>query len=587
MARTYGTLALERAPEGKGKGARWRAVAEPDVISRFGRVFASAEVRARTAKLAHSPEAARDLLWFLGRYPLEVAAADMAELRRESAAHVERLSVYEALLAGAREPREFPLALPPRGYQRRTADAALTLGGLLCADDPGLGKTVTGIAVLSDPAARPALVVTLANLTRQWAGEIQRFLPGACVHVLAKATPYDMTRGGKRPAPDVVVANYHKIAGWEAVLAGWARGVVFDEVGELRHAGSAKYQAAKEIAAQARVRLGLSATPVFGYGGEIFNVLDVLRPGALGTRDEFDRGYCAKGHAGATPRVRDPAALGSYLREQGLVLRHTRSEVGRELPPLTRSVVPVDSDLPALEKVQSRATELALILLSQVGADPVRRLSAAREISALLRLATGLAKARYVADFVRLLAESGERVLLFGHHHGVYDLWGEHLSDTSRGEDLKPAFYTGRESASQKEAAMARFLSGESRVLVMANRSGLGVDGLQRVCRTIVVGELDWAPAVHEQNIGRAFRDGQPDPVHAWFPVSDEGSDPVIAEVLGLKRAQSEPLRDPDAPLSEELSADSRYVMELARAHLKKCSAAAEGAGAAGAGGGS
>jgi hypothetical protein len=40
----------------------------------------------------------------------------------------------------------------------------------------------------------------------------------------------------------------------------------------------------------------------------------------------------------------------------------------------------------------------------------------------------------------------------------------------------------------------------------------------------------------------------------AYFLVSEEGSDPVIADVLGLKKAQIEGVRDPNASLIEEES---------------------------------
>jgi hypothetical protein len=69
------------------------------------------------------------------------------------------------------------------------------------------------------------------------------------------------------------------------------------------------------------------------------------------------------------------------------------------------------------------------------------------------------------------------------------------------------------------------------------------------VCKVGVFGELDWSPAMHDQCIGRYARDGQPEEALAYFLVSDHGADPVMAEVLELKRQQQEPLRDPDAPL--------------------------------------
>ena len=131
-------------------------------------------------------------------------------------------------------------------------------------------------------------------------------------------------------------------------------------------------------------------------------------------------------------------------------------------------------------------------------------------------------------------------------------------------------FYTGSETVAEKEAAVAHFTTGRARVLVISLRSGAGLDGLQHVCRTVVYGELDWSPGVHEQGTGRVYRDGQPDPVSAYYLLSDSGSDPVIADVLGLKRAQMEGMRDPSAALIEDLAVDEDRIRKLAADVLKR-----------------
>lgn len=148
-----------------------------------------------------------------------------------------------------------------------------------------------------------------------------------------------------------------------------------------------------------------------------------------------------------------------------------------------------------------------------------------------------------MADFTRLLLESEESVVLFGWHRAVYDIWADRLAD------FKPAFYTGEESPAAKQRARDAFVSGESRVLVMSLRAGLGLDGLQERAHVAVFGELDWSPGMHDQCVGRLHRDGQDESVVAYFLVSETGADPVMAEVLNLKRMQSEPIRDPDAEL--------------------------------------
>ncbi|HMJ16609.1 MAG TPA: C-terminal helicase domain-containing protein, partial [Polyangiaceae bacterium] len=107
-------------------------------------------------------------------------------------------------------------------------------------------------------------------------------------------------------------------------------------------------------------------------------------------------------------------------------------------------------------------------------------------------------------------------------------------------------------------------------VLMMSLRAGAGLDGLQHCCSTVVFGELDWSPAVHEQATGRVFRDGQASPVLAYYLVSDEGSDPVLQTTLGLKRAQLDGVRSPDIALEIAASVKGDGVLDLARAVLKR-----------------
>ncbi len=533
--------------------------AEPHVILRLKRVFGKASpVAVATVRLSDTEENARDLLWFLDRYPMEVD--DRKYLERRAAQHKARTEAIQDLLTGKYEPPTFALAHPPRRYQRLAAEVLLRGQSLLLADDVGLGKTVTAICTLTDPRTLPALVVTLAHLPRQWQDEIKLFAPALRTHVVRKSKPYDVRVDGA--FPDVLLLNYHKLKGWADVLGSKIKSVVFDEVQELRHRGSAKYEAAAIVAGAAKFKLGLSATPIYNYGGEIWNVLDVLRPGALGEHEEFLREWCAPGMD--PPRIVDPRAFGTWAREQGIVLRRTRASVGRELPALTKVPHHVDSDAHVLDRIGSSAAELARVILQQNEEHRGQRMQASEALATMLRQATGIAKAAFVADFVRLLVESGERVVLFGWHREVYGVWMDRLAD------LKPALFTGSESGSQKEAARARFVDRETDILIMSLRAGAGLDGLQHVCRTIVFGELDWSPGVHEQCIGRVYRDGQKEPVVAYFLVADHGADPVIADALHLKRLQVDGVRDPFAEIVEAQDSGEGRVRKLAEDYLRQ-----------------
>jgi hypothetical protein len=250
------------------------------------------------------------------------------------------------------------------------------------------------------------------------------------------------------------------------------------------------------------------------------------------------------------------------LRDQGLLLRRTRADVGRELPEVVRVPHSVSADEKVYERLMEGAVDLADIVLHGERKDAF---VAAGELDWETRRATGVSKAPYVAEFIRMLLESQEKVVLFGWHRDVYDIWLDRLAE------FNPVLYTGSESPAQKEESKRLFLEPYDeedpeacRVFIMSLRSGAGLDGLQAVTNVAVFGELDWSPGMHDQCIGRLHRDGQDESVVAYFLNSEIGSDPVVMDVLGVKRMQSEPLRDPDAELVAEGQDTRGRVRKLA-----------------------
>src|ERR1043165_5129308 len=92
-----------------------------------------------------------------------------------------------------------------------------------------------------------------------------------------------------------------------------------------------------------------------------------------------------------------------------------------------------------------------------------------------------------------------------------------------------------------RETLQMRESHGES-----PQKSLRNMEGTTRKRRaTRVDGELDWSPQVHKQCIGRLNRDAQESPVTAVYLHAAGGSDPVILQTLGVKRAQSEGIINP------------------------------------------
>ncbi len=553
--RTYGSIELIE----KDLTQFWKVTAEPHVMIKLKALITRFDKSSiGVVKIRNSPEVCRDLEWFCQRYPLVVK--DLADMQCGADEYRETMENLEQIQRPDYKARKFSMALPPRQYQVVAAEICLKKGSLLLADSLGLGKSVSALATLSEKATLPALIVCESHLPKQWADYCEKFLPKAKVHTINKVKRYDL------PSADIYIITYHKLASWAEILRGMIRSVIFDEVQALRHNESMKYGAAFGIREKASFCMGLSATPIYNYGGEIFNIMEMISPGNLGTRDEFEREWC-RGY-GKNILLKDPDAFGAYMREQFLMLRRTRKDVGRELPALQTIVEEIEFNQYILDDLEATATELAHRIL-KVDSSFHDKGEAAREFDLKLRQATGIAKAPFVAAFVKMLVEDGEKVVLTGWHRAVYDVWDDHL------RDLGIVYYTGEETGGpkgQKAKSVEAFVKGDAKILAMSLRSGAGLDGLQEVCSTIVHGEMDWSPGVHQQCTGRLHRDGQKNSVMEYYLTSSGGSDPIIAEIIGLKRAQVGGILEVggSSGLTKLQSTETARVKRMAEMYLKK-----------------
>jgi len=492
-----------------------------------------------------------DLIWFIGRYPMEMSLRDQANLHHIAGSHNQELDEIESMLSQDIAPRQYEINGQLRDYQSKGVHMYLVKNRLLIGDSVGLGKTLIAIGSFTDKSNLPALVVCQAHLPPQWMGMMVQFL-GLKAHIIKKGTPYPL------PPADVYLSSYHKLSGWTDIFrAGKFKSAVFDECQELRKSDSQKYQASQVLSENVQRCLGLSATPVYNYGDEIYNILDVINPGCLGGQEAFLREW---GSGWEGKMVKNPKALGTFLRDEQLFLRRTKRDVGRELDPVNRIVERVEHHHEDEKNIMKLAESLAQRVVS---GEFTERGMAARELDMMVRMATGVGKARSVAAYVRMLLEDGEKILLVGWHRDCYQIWNSELRDFS------PVMYTGSESPTQKEKSKHEFINGDAQLMIMSLRSGVGLDGLQKVCSTVVFGELDWSPQVHEQVIGRLDRDGQTEPVTALYLVSNWGSDPLIVDLLGIKEEQSQGILDPLSGAASQHTDRSR-IKELAERFLKK-----------------
>lgn len=545
----YGTLSYNR------RSKCWTIKGEPCVTEMAKRLFPGSERKRGEARFTANRRIIGEVNWLMQRYPLAVAPRDQA--------------LWARALEQAREHilrREEALKLPPRcnppsgtfagelrTFQKEGLSFLLANERTLLADEMGLGKTVQALACLAATGDMPALLVVPPHLMRNWESETKRFLrvngqaPRVCV--LKGLKPY------APPEAEVYIMHYLLLRGWKNVLPEMGfRTVIFDEIQELRHAGTEKYSAASLAAERCERVIGLSGTPIYNRGAEIWNVVNILDFHCLGDWESFTREWC-DGYGNHI--VRDPALLGEHLRREGLILRRTKREVLAELPPKRRLVQEIDADDRVYRELMRPVMEM-LGSLRALHPDAKERTLLEERISAGERQATGVAKAPFVAAFVRALLDSDEKVLLFAHHHAVMDVYKKELAS------YKPVFITGRESTEAKDTAVQRFMAGQTNLCVISLRSAAGLNLQRATC--VVFGELDWSPAVHTQAEDRAHRMGQKDSILCYYLVAPQGSDRDMQDALGLKVSQFVQLMGDRTP---ELK-DVQEAQKAAKAHIAK-----------------
>lgn len=544
----YGTLSYNR------RSKCWTIKGEPCVTEMAARLFPGSERRRGEARFTANRRIIGDVNWLMMRYPLEIAPRDR-ELWKNALAQAREhvlLRMNAEKLPRRSTPPEGTFEGELREFQKEGLSFLLANPRTLLADEMGLGKTVQALACLASVKEFPALIVVPPHLLRNWQTEITRFLrlegKPARVCVLTGLKPY------QPPEADVYIIHYLLLRGWKQALPQMGfKAVIFDEIQELRHGGTEKYSAASLLAEECERVIGLSGTPIYNKGSEIWNVVNILDYHCLGDWESFTRAWC-DGYGNHL--VRNPALLGEHLRREGLILRRTKEEVLAELPPKRRLVQEIDSD----DKVYR---ELMRPVMDQLGSllalhpDAKERALLEEQVGRGERQATGVAKAPFVAAFVRALEDSGEKVLLFAHHHAVMDIYRRELAA------YRPVFITGRESTTQKEEAVARFMGGKTNLCVISLRAASGLNLQRASC--VVFGELDWSPAVHSQAEDRAHRMGQKDSILCYYLVAPQGSDRDMQDALGLKVSQFVALMGDQTP---ELSS-VQDAQKAAKAHIE------------------
>jgi len=487
----------------------------------------------------------KQIKWISEKYPLEILSKSTWQ-RKVSVKSIKKLrSTKTEKLSKVTPGKQFQGKL--LNFQKEGLDFLLkSSGNALLADDMGLGKTVQTLAyIASEKQALPALVIAPLVTLGNWKREIERFLRKKSRNgriVIDQVPSTTMIRMGKAEnigTFDFYIINYELLHKRLLDLSKLnIRTLVCDEVQHLRSKTTQKYAAVKKLAAMKSInyRVGLSGTPIYNHGSEIWPIVDILKPGLLGNFKEFCEYFCYlndKGNAIVLESKRE--SLRRNL-EKHVMLRRKKSDVLKDLKEKVRYREIIDADVNyyknELNKIWGKLEEEQKNAKTEFdkSASYNRAIQSERQVA-------GIAKLPHVINFVKNIMEIEESVVVFCHHKYIHKLLHESL------EEFSPAAIIGGQTDKIRQKGIDDFQNGDTKLMIAGLRAGnLGIN-LTRA-KYVIFAELDWSPAIHLQAEDRLHRIGQKNTVFAYYLIGNGTLDNHVADILVDKSYEIDSIMD-------------------------------------------
>ncbi|ARB91970.1 DEAD/DEAH box helicase [Legionella longbeachae] len=430
----------------------------------------------------------------------------------------------------------------------------------ILADDMGLGKTVQTLAHLlyekeQGRTQSATLIVAPTSLVGNWLVEAKRFTPQLNVLIHHGAERHQDNFDDY----DLVISTYGLIQRDKEKFVSYPfYYLILDEAQFIKNARTKTTQIIQQL--HATHRLCLTGTPLENHLGELWSLFHFLMPGLLGDAKQFRLWFRTPIEKYADRERREIL----IKRVQPFILRRTKNQVARELPPKTEmthtiELIGAQRDLyeairMSMEKKVRDAIAKqglgkshillldALLKLRQVCCDP--RLLSLPEAA----IAHGTsAKLEALMDLLNNLIGEGRRVLVFSQFTSMLQLIEEEL----RARHYDYLKLTGQ--TQHRQAMVDKFQEGNTPVFLISLKAGGTGLNLTRA-DTVIQYDPWWNPAVEAQATDRAHRIGQENPVFVYKLITAGTVEEAILTMQEKKRLLGESVLSPDSTKATALS---------------------------------
>ncbi|MCB1180452.1 MAG: DEAD/DEAH box helicase [Chlamydiia bacterium] len=390
------------------------------------------------------------------------------------------------------------------------------LAGILC-DEMGLGKThqtmalLAAVSNLKTRGSKRVLVVCPTSVIYHWEDKLSRFLPKMKVRFF-----HGMKRTLKRLPKEIVVLTSYGICRTENKELSKIKFdvAVFDELQIAKNPNSRVHQALSTI--EAKMRLGLTGTPIENSLRELKALLDIVLPGYMPGDTTYRKVFVIpieKEHNG------EKTALLRQLIHP-FILRRKKKEVLAELPEKYE-----EKFLCLLSKEQ---TELYTSLIAEIGRPIIKELKENKGAFSYIHIFSILSKLKQICNhpalykndilnyrnyrsgkwelFVEILdeaLESGQKVVVFSQYLKMLDIIKSHLREKRR------YFAEIRGNTLDRKEQIKRFQEDRDCHVFIGSlqAAGLGID--LTAASTVILYDRWWNAARENQAIDRVHRIGQ------------------------------------------------------------------------------
>lgn len=404
-----------------------------------------------------------------------------------------------------------------QGVQWMQQLAHLHLNGIL-ADDMGLGKTLQSIAhiLLEKENGRsdsPTLVVAPTSVVTNWQKEIQKFAPQLRTLRIEGARRHSLFL--EIPKVDVVLTSYALIARDLAHYKNFEFHLLFlDEAQYIKNPSAKVTQAISKLNSQHRICL--SGTPVENNLTEFWSLMNVLMPSLFSTKEHFNQFY-------RYPIERDEneQRLNELQRRVSpLLLRRTKNEVAKELPPKTEInhfIELEDQQKDLYEAIRATMNSKIRQTVAQRGIEKsqfffleallkLRQICCHPHLHDQKLITAKSSKFEFLFELLETLLLEDRKVLIFSQFTSMLEIISNELDALK----IKHLMLTGE--TKDRAQLVDKFQSGSYPIFLISLKAG-GTGLTLTAADTVIHYDPWWNPAVEAQATDRAYRIGQDKPV--------------------------------------------------------------------------